>query len=496
MGNSKLDIWRMRMKKYDKRADEQNILESLKNDNLKRNDYILNLISLLNSIEGAYTIALDGQWGSGKTFFVKKTKFLIELCNKKKTDCLSQEEKEVIEKFSKLKIKSVINESINLIPLYFDAWKYDSDEDALLSFISFILYEVFEKNNKPCIKDKIADSLEVLLNCFAFSLKIGGISLSATEAAKRIVETLKNDGTYNYHYKDWHKKLNDFLDVLLPNKNDRLVIFVDELDRCRPLYTVQLLERITHYFDIERIIFVFSVNTLELQNTIKVVYGENFSAVRYCEKFFDLRLTMPSVNEKLYFDSLDKEKEDKEVQKDKGNKKEKISYRVQKKLIQKYNLQLRDINRFVNAMDVITCFSEKKTEQIKSNEKLKNFYEFAIRIVVPLLEVLLLVDCDKYFDFVSGNSSELFTSIICDKVFSDYHKLFFGETSDIKISLTSGMIKECFEEVYKEIFEQKVFSKRKTSFGNVEIPYNAKEIILDMVSLMPVLKEHENYIEN
>lgn len=64
------------------------------------------------------------------------------------------------------------------------------------------------------------------------------------------------------------------------------MIFVDELDRCKPSFAVQLLERIKHYFGHEKITFVFSVNVSELQYTIKKFYGADFNGTRYLDNFF------------------------------------------------------------------------------------------------------------------------------------------------------------------------------------------------------------------
>ena len=72
----------------------------------------------------------------------------------------------------------------------------------------------------------------------------------------------------------------DFIGKLLSSAN-RLVLFIDELDRCKPTYAVQLLERVKHYFDDDRIIVVYSVNTSQLTHTIRKCYGENFSCLLY-----------------------------------------------------------------------------------------------------------------------------------------------------------------------------------------------------------------------
>ena len=81
-------------------------------------------------------------------------------------------------------------------------------------------------------------------------------------------------------------EINEFLNSLFTEKANRLLIFIDELDRCKPLFAVSLLERIKHYFDNPNITFVFSTNLSELQNTIRNLYGDQFSASRYLDKFF------------------------------------------------------------------------------------------------------------------------------------------------------------------------------------------------------------------
>lgn len=56
-----------------------------------------------------------------------------------------------------------------------------------------------------------------------------------------------------------HELINEFLSELLKERGNRLVVFVDELDRCKPDYAVRLLERVKHYFSNDHIVFVFSI---------------------------------------------------------------------------------------------------------------------------------------------------------------------------------------------------------------------------------------------
>ena len=63
---------------------EENIRETLLNDQLGRNEELRQFVRLLNSIDGNCTIALDGDWGSGKTFFVKQAQMIIDSFNEYK----------------------------------------------------------------------------------------------------------------------------------------------------------------------------------------------------------------------------------------------------------------------------------------------------------------------------------------------------------------------------------------------------------------------------
>ena len=53
-----------------------------------------------------------------------------------------------------------------------------------------------------------------------------------------------------------------------------LVFVIDELDRCRPTFSIELLERVKHIFDVPGMVFVFGVNRNELCSSIKSIYGE------------------------------------------------------------------------------------------------------------------------------------------------------------------------------------------------------------------------------
>ena len=69
---------------------------------------------------------------------------------------------------------------------------------------------------------------------------------------------------------------------------------IDELDRCRPSYAVELLETAKHLFDVDRIIFVLALNREQLEYAVKALYGNMFDAEGYLRRFFDLDFRLPA----------------------------------------------------------------------------------------------------------------------------------------------------------------------------------------------------------
>jgi hypothetical protein len=66
-----------------------------------------------------------------------------------------------------------------------------------------------------------------------------------------------------------------------------IVIFIDELDRCRPTYAVKLLEEIKHLFDVPGLVFIFAMNGDQLAHSVTSAYGVGFDGRAYIRRFID-----------------------------------------------------------------------------------------------------------------------------------------------------------------------------------------------------------------
>lgn len=280
------------MKSVDMKPTGKNIIKSIWGDNnIQRRRSAYNFIKMLDFQSGSISIAVDGKWGTGKTFFIKQCKFIL--------DCLNNEDpdKENFEKY-KRKFETEIEQHFDKIhystkikykTVYFDAWKNDTDIDPIVSLSkSIAATSTFNIKRKAKIVTFIAGKQLVKIA----AKKIANIDIG------NILDIFQTEEDTEDKFK---KKLNS-----LVSNDGRLVIFIDELDRCRPVYAVKLLERVQHFFDNEKITFVFAVNLYELKNTIQKLYGSDYNGDRYLDRFFDFVMEVPESDFKSSIKNLEK----------------------------------------------------------------------------------------------------------------------------------------------------------------------------------------------
>lgn len=94
---------------------------------------------------------------------------------------------------------------------------------------------------------------------------------------------------------DFRLELDEFIKA--NNGGKPLVFIVDELDRCRPNYAVEVLEQIKHFFNVPGIVFILSIDKEQLGNAVRGFYGsEKINANEYLRRFIDLEYVLPVPN--------------------------------------------------------------------------------------------------------------------------------------------------------------------------------------------------------
>ena len=234
------------MKSYELMPTHENLINAFSYNAIDRNKDVFSFADILNSLEDSCSIALDGNWGSGKTFFVHQVKMFLEATNPFITT-MSNEDREIIIQEWKHLHKNNEPEIQPHVAIYYDAWENDSDDDPVLSIVYTILKSIdasFEISQEADFFSIASDILETFTNHNWGSL------INSFRSEDPLAELRKS--------KAIQEEIERFFDAILEERGNRLVIFVDELDRCKPSFAVRLLERIKHYFSNERISFVFS----------------------------------------------------------------------------------------------------------------------------------------------------------------------------------------------------------------------------------------------
>ena len=77
-----------------------------------------------------------------------------------------------------------------------------------------------------------------------------------------------------YYYKHITDYLEDSLSKLREkNSNRRIVVFIDDLDRCHPKQALEVLDSIKTFFDIEGIVYVVGMDADSINSIIEEKYG-------------------------------------------------------------------------------------------------------------------------------------------------------------------------------------------------------------------------------
>lgn len=370
------------MKKSVLLPTDENLLLTIKEDALDRNAELNSFCHLLSTQNSMNSIVLDGRWGSGKTFFVKQCALLINAKNS-----LSNIDKDIAESILKVAKQSNSFEGLTdnkLLAVYFDAWENDSNEDPVLALIYRIVQQLDLKTNG------------FDLNHLAHVLGTIGDAITGRPITT-VFECLNERNVLDEisKHEDLETTIKKFFEEVLFEKAEQLIIFVDELDRCRPSYAVKLLERIEHYFINDRITFVFSVNLEQLQHTIKNFYGNDFDACRYLDRFFDLRVSLPQVDMEEYYLSL------------KLYNVEEVC-RVLRHISETLNLTIRELCKFydlVNVSGMKSCFNE--TE------------DFMFKYIVTLCLALKITDITLHDEFIQGKNVQPLLDLY-DNDFGEY----------------------------------------------------------------------------
>lgn len=253
-------------------------------DLLGRHTEIENLSPVLLNAQSPLVFAVDAPWGGGKTTFFRLWQHYLTHENK--------------------------------VSLYLNAWESDFAEDPLLPMLSMLDRWLSNQSNKPAVRaawEKAKTYAPGILKSTAVAAAkaatFGALDLDkeyekiASELTGGAVGSLID--SFNVKQKSLERfkvQLGKALEAL-PEGQENLILFVDELDRCKPTYSIEVLERIKHLFDIDRLVFVLAINRDQLCKSLQGVYGPSFDGAHYLKRFIDLDYHLRLIDIKAYVDA-------------------------------------------------------------------------------------------------------------------------------------------------------------------------------------------------
>ena len=261
--------------------------EGFKQDILDRKGFGESLLNLIERSQDELVISLDGKWGEGKTTFVKMWQGLL---------------------------------SENNIPtIYIDAFANDYIDDAFISIASSIT--TYAKNNIDKSKEEKFNEFKgkakhVGVQLLSWTAKVGIKAATLGAVKESDIEELKDikgdlakgistavgdfvEERLTSHSKDvevlesFKTLLSELPSTISNESNKPLVIIIDELDRCKPTYAVEIIEKVKHLFSVRNVIFVLVMHRKQLEEAVKSIYGQNIDAHTYLQKFINIDATLP-----------------------------------------------------------------------------------------------------------------------------------------------------------------------------------------------------------
>lgn len=266
-------------------------------DEFNRKPIAENIIKLLTSPIDLSPMVIDGGWGTGKTEFCQK---LIRLMQQQHPDCQ---------------------------PVYIDAFRSDHSGEPLLALLAEIIKTCTPEDTDGQPSEKRKSITRVFSKAAKFGIKTvlnAGFRYFFKQGMDELVDEFRQDGSNEQEVKnaaetvtDVAAKITDYtidatVEALLKEQIEAeknletlkacltelaedkpIILFIDELDRCRPDYAVDMLEVIKHVFDIENVKVVLVTNTKQLRAAINHRYGVEVDAQKYLDKFLKYSFALP-----------------------------------------------------------------------------------------------------------------------------------------------------------------------------------------------------------
>ena len=238
-------------------------------DLLNRSDIATRLTNLIANQQPPLSISLHGPWGTGKTFLLVRWEEHLK------------------------------RNGFNAI--YFNAWEDDFCDDPLLAILGQ-LQDTFKDNTLKALIQQVTETGLKLVkkNLLSVAEKHTGLTLEIEKGDTNLLNEYIEQRATKDELKNQLAKL---AEEIWKKTDHPLVFIVDELDRCRPTFAIELLERVKHIFAVPNLVFIFGINRDELTKSLSAVYG-NINTDIYLRRFFDFEFNLSEIDSQHFARNL------------------------------------------------------------------------------------------------------------------------------------------------------------------------------------------------
>jgi hypothetical protein len=321
--------------------------------------YKSGLVRFVESSNTPITIALQGEWGSGKTSLMNTLK--EELCDKQNT---------------------------NFLPVWVNTWHYSlmkDAESAIISIIKGLSEEIVA--TCPDTKNKVISTFS---RVFKFGARMGVQALTGND----IGDSLDSLGNNNKEVTilELRNELNSTIKDILKIKGKKgFIFFIDDLDRIDPPIAVQILELLKNIFDLESCVFVLAIDYDVVIKGLEPKFGK-FSEKneREFRSFFDkiiqLPFSMPVATYNIN-DFLIKSLKDIGYLTQEQEENEDFIASLSELTRLSVGTNPRSLKRLLNSLSLINCVTQSEDSEEKGNEEEKNNKTILVNYAVVNIQI-------------------------------------------------------------------------------------------------------------
>ena len=315
------------------------------------------LINIIKSSDPHFTVGIFGGWGTGKTTLMKMMRKGLD--------------------------------DDGEVTVWFNPWRYEKEEHLIIPLLQTIELELKKRKiAKSQTIEKLGKTVLALASGFSGQIPMVGAGISVKDAIDTYRELFESKNLSSIYF-DLTQQLSSIVEELKEKNKERIVIFIDDLDRCLTDKALQVLESIKGFLDMDGYVFVLGLSRDIIEKCVDRKHGKEsgISGDQYVRKMIQVPFTLPDLREEETRGYVEKLKEEL-----KGSKVQKHIEDYIDIIVGGMEANPREIKRFINNFILANCISQNETDADKLLAMLilqfrwESFYRDLTKYKKPFLE--------------------------------------------------------------------------------------------------------------